>query len=138
MSLESRLTKLEDSIPSGYRTFDGDGNIVIDSPLPAAKWYTAALDLLQHGSAEEKDILKEQLNRSRRARDGGHLFELVLTCTQFACGTKDGAAVIIDLDDEPELREAAQARARGETTEHNALLDRLMPYDLQQLASSVR
>lgn len=134
-NLQGRLTALEESTPGGYQTFDRDGNIVIDSPLPAGKWFLAALDLLERGTTEEKAVLKNQLKRSCRARDGGHLYELVLISTQFACGTKDGGVVTIDCDDEPELRAAAQRRLRGEkSAAYDALLDSLRDYDLRLLA----
>ena len=60
-NLQGRLTALEESTPGGYQTFDRDGNIVIDSPLPAGKWFLAALDLLERGTTEEKAVLKNQL-----------------------------------------------------------------------------
>jgi hypothetical protein len=134
-NLQGRLTALEESTPGGYQTFDRDGNIVIDSPLPAGKWFTAALDLLRNGSPEERTILKGQLRRSCRARGGGHLWEVVLAHTAFVCRTKDGELVSIDSDDAPMLKAAAQARFRGEKTEHDELLDTLCDYDVRQLAA---
>jgi hypothetical protein len=84
MNLESRLKSLEESTPGGYSTYDQAGAVVIDSPLPALRWYEWAVNLLREpGHAEEKRMLRAQLARSVRAADGGHLFEVVCA---FAAG----------------------------------------------------
>jgi len=124
-NLGARLEELEQVTPGGYRTFDTDGNIVIDSPLPPLEWFSAALNQLSNGSLEEREILKSQLRRSVRARDGGRLWEFALASTGFAYRAKDGELLHIQWDDLPALRAAAQARSRGEQTDFDALFERL-------------
>jgi hypothetical protein len=134
MNLENRVRMLEEGTPGGYRTFDRDGNVVIDSLLPAREWFLAAQDLLRNGTRDERAAFKDQLRRSHRATDGGHMWEFLLGSTEFAVRKKDGQVVTIDWDDEPALRAAAQRRLCGEET--GTLADELIDYDLRQLAAA--
>jgi hypothetical protein len=77
MNLEARLQALESGTPNGYKTFDSEGNVVIDSPLPTLDWWLLAKQTLQTGSREAKAILRGQLQHSVRERNGGRIFELV-------------------------------------------------------------
>lgn len=77
MNLQSRLTALEESTADGYRTYDADGQPVIQSDLPTFEWMLKAKETLRNGTTEQKEILRDQLARSVRANDGGRLFELI-------------------------------------------------------------
>lgn len=77
MNLEARLQALEAGTPNGYKTFDSDGSVVIDSPLSTLDWWLLAKQTLQTGSPESKATLRAQLQRSVRERGGGRIFELV-------------------------------------------------------------
>lgn len=76
-NIEGRIKALEEGTPGGYRTFDENGNVVIDSRLPALEWYQAACQLLRSRKEQAKVELRSQLARSVRAADGGRLFEVV-------------------------------------------------------------
>jgi hypothetical protein len=85
MNIESRLRALEESTPGGYKTFDRNGNVVINSLLPALGWMQAAEALLaSRGNEGDKAALREQLERSEGPDSGrGYLYQLVAA---LACG----------------------------------------------------
>lgn len=78
-SVESRLEKLEESMPRGYRTFDRNGKPVIESDLPAREWLEWATALLQsRGRTAAKEELRRQLARSTGLDSArGFLYQLV-------------------------------------------------------------
>lgn len=79
MSLEGRVTALEETIPNGYRTFDKDGNPVIASDLPALEWLTATEEFLRRrGHRDEKAELLWKLRTSTGVDGGGGLLYQVV------------------------------------------------------------
>jgi hypothetical protein len=78
-SIESRLEELENSMPRGYTTFDGNGKPVIQSDLPALEWYMEALALLRsRGREPAKERLRAQLAASVDVDNGGgYLYQML-------------------------------------------------------------
>jgi len=78
-SIESRLEELENSMPRGYTTFDGNGKPVIQSDLPALEWYMEALALLRsRGREAAKERLRAQLAASVDVDNaGGYLYQML-------------------------------------------------------------
>jgi hypothetical protein len=78
-NIESRIAELEDSIPRGYTTFDGNGKPVIQSDLPALEWYMEALALLRsRGREAAKERLRAQLAASVDVDNaGGYLYQML-------------------------------------------------------------
>lgn len=77
--LRKEIAKLGESVPGGYKTFDRDGNVVIDSQLPAREWYVGATELFRSpGRKAEKAKLLAQMENSEGAdNQGGRLYEFV-------------------------------------------------------------
>jgi hypothetical protein len=84
MNVESRLKALEECAPRGYKTFDRDGKVVIQSTLDALDWYVAAANLLRSvGHQKEKALLISQLTRSAGQDNcGGSLYEMALALAE--------------------------------------------------------
>ncbi len=77
MNLEARLKSLEDRTPGAYKTFDAARRIVIESPLPAIRWFESATAVIRRGGPEAEP-LRAQLERSTGADgDKGRLYEVV-------------------------------------------------------------
>jgi hypothetical protein len=78
--LHKKLDTLAAELPRGYKTFDRDGNVVIQSPLSGLDWYMATTELLRSkGHQKEKALLISQLTRSEgQDNSGGCLYELAL------------------------------------------------------------
>ena len=78
-NIEGRLKTLEDATPNGYRTTDSEGNVVIESKLPALAWFRWATKLFHgRGRRAEKDELRKQLARSVGPDGGGgYLYQII-------------------------------------------------------------
>jgi hypothetical protein len=84
MSIEARLRALEEQAPKGYKTFDADGQPVIQSEMDGLDWYMWATNLLRSkGKKKEKALLISQLVRSEgQDNGGGSLYEMVLALAE--------------------------------------------------------
>jgi hypothetical protein len=84
-NLRKEIAKLGESVPGAYKTFNSDGQPVIQSDLPALEWFEWATALLRSsGRKAEKAELRAQLAASTGVDgDGGYLYQAVAV---MACG----------------------------------------------------
>ena len=72
-----QVAALAVAIPPGFKTWDANGEIVIDSSVPVLEWFTSSQNILRNGSPAEREALLRQLNRSVRS-NAGLMHELAL------------------------------------------------------------
>lgn len=84
MSIENRLKALEECAPQGYRTYDANGAVVIQSDLDGLSWYVWATNVIRgKGNPKQKALLISQLMRSEgQDNAGGSLYELILALAE--------------------------------------------------------
>jgi hypothetical protein len=76
--LEARVTVLEEGTPEGYRTYDADGAVVIDSVLAPEEWIKSAMQVIRDSSRQvEAATLRDDCLRSVRSRGGDRLYEVI-------------------------------------------------------------
>jgi hypothetical protein len=77
--LERRVAFLQARLPRGYVAYGTDGEPTISSNLAALDWFMESVEILNHGTAEEKSALRAALASSvGRDNGGGIIYQVVM------------------------------------------------------------
>jgi hypothetical protein len=79
-ALRKEIAELSARLPKGYKTYDANGAVAVQSELDGLAWFDWAMNLLRtRGREKEKKLLGVQLARSRGDDNGGgRIYELFM------------------------------------------------------------